>query len=152
MVPTLLPGDHLLVNKFIYQTREPQRGDIVVFEYPKDPSLDYVKRLVGIEGDVIEIKNKKLSVNNVEQDEGYIVHTDARAFPASEQPRDNFGPVAVPPDSFFVLGDNRDNSFDSRFWGFVSSSEIHGKVTSMYWSWDKEAGHVRWERIGEAVE
>lgn len=152
MTPALLAGDWILVSKSIYKTNVPQRGDIIVFEYPNDPSLDYVKRLVGVAGDIIEIKNKKLYVNNVEQGDDYIIHSDARTLSVSEHPRDNFGPVTVPPDSYFVLGDNRDNSFDSRFWGFVSSPQILGKVTSIYWSWDKEAGQIRWERIGDSVE
>lgn len=152
MAPTLRPGDRLLVNKLFYKTAKPQRGDIIVFEFPRDPSLHYVKRLVGIEGDVIEMKNKKLYVNNVEQGEGYIVHTDSKTFPASEHPRDNFGPITVPNGSFFFLGDNRDNSYDSRYWGFVSRGEIHGKVMSIYWSWDNEERRIRWERIGERIE
>lgn len=152
MAPTLRPGDRLLVNKLFYKTAKPQRGDIIVFEFPEDPSLDYVKRLVGIEGDVIEMKNKKLYVNNVEQGEGYIVHTDSKTFPASEHPRDNFGPITVPNGSFFFLGDNRDNSYDSRYWGFVSRGQIHGKVMSIYWSWDNEERRIRWDRIGERIE
>lgn len=152
MIPNLLSGDHILVNRYIYKTKKPQRGDIIVFEYPKDPTKDFVKRLVGVEGDIVEIINKNLYVNNIKQAESFVVHSDARTFPVSEQPRDNFGPITVPLDSLFFMGDNRDNSYDSRFWGVVSKEKIRGKVMSIYWSWDKESGKVRWERVGKNVE
>lgn len=151
MSPTLLIGDHILVNKFIYNSHNPQRGDLIVFEYPKDSSKDYLKRIVGTPGDVIEIKEKKLLVNKIEPVENYAIHHDPKDFPASVCPRDNFGPITVPDRSFFVMGDNRDNSFDSRFWGFVPEDKIHGKVMKIYWSWDKETNKIRWDRISTNV-
>lgn len=152
MIPTLLNGDRIFVNKFIYKNSEPQRGDIIVFEYPKDPSKDFVKRLIGVEGDVIQIKDKRVFISNVEQNESYIINLDPNIFPAGTQPRDNCGPITVPTNSLFFMGDNRDNSYDSRFWGFVSKEKVRGKVMSLYWSWDKETGKVRWDRIGKAIE
>jgi signal peptidase I len=151
MIPALLPGDHILVNKFIYQKSEPQRGDIIVFEYPKNPSQDYVKRLIGLAGDVVEIENKQLFINGHKYREDYAINGDLYTFPGYQSPRDNFGPVVVPDGFLFVLGDNRDNSADSRFWGFVGREKIKGKVIGLYWSWDREAGTVRWDRIGNTI-
>ncbi len=151
MKPTLLVGDHILVNKFIYKTREPQRGDVIVFKYPEDPSKDFVKRLIGVGGDVIEIREKRLYVNKIEQNEDYAIHCDPRQIGATFSGRDNFGPITVPSDSLFFMGDNRDNSHDSRFWGFVPIEDILGKVMVLYWSWDKKAGIIRWNRIGKKI-
>jgi signal peptidase I len=146
MESTLLVGDHLMVNKFIYgpkipftdirilPIREIKRGEIIVFNAPCDPSKDYIKRCVGIPGDKIEIKNKVLYVNDIKQDEPYVQHTDSEIIPKSDiNPRDNFGPVVVPKDSYFALGDNRDNSNDSRYWGFVPKKKIIGKALFIYW-------------------
>ena len=152
MIPTLLAGDHILVNKFIYKKSEPQRGDIIVFEYPKNPSQDYVKRLIGLAGDVVEIENKQLFINGHKYSEDYRINSDLHIFPGYQSPRDNFGPVVVPEGFLFVMGDNRDNSADSRFWGFVAREKIKGKVISLYWSWDREAGYIRWERIGNTID
>ncbi|WPD23270.1 MAG: signal peptidase I [Candidatus Electrothrix scaldis] len=160
MLPTLLVGDHLLVNRFIYKQRQPERGDIVVFEYPRDPSLDYIKRIVAVAGDVVELRDKRLFVDGVPQDAYPTVHKDNTIHPRSEDPRDNFGPVTVPEHAVFVLGDNRDNSFDSRFWGFVDESTIKGKAMSFYWSWDlkepllsaRRWSSIRWDRIGKEIQ
>ena len=163
MLNTLLIGDHILVNKFIYgiknplngntwvPIKEPGRRDIVVFKYPVNPAQDYIKRVVGIEGDTIEIKNKKVYVNGEPQDEEYAIFLDSKVLPGSIQPRDNMGPITVPENSLFVMGDNRDNSYDSRFWNFVDLKAVKGKAFILYWSWDKENFGVRWNRIGDLV-
>jgi len=145
--PTLLVGDHILVDRSLSATN-PSFGDIIVFEYPKDPTQDFVKRVVAIGGDVVEIQNKELLINNKAIEEDYIIHNDSNIYPT----RDNFGPVTVPKNSYFVLGDNRDNSHDSRFWGFIERSKIKGTVKNIYWSWDKKKFNARWNRIGLKVE
>jgi signal peptidase I len=152
MIPTLLHGDHILVDKYIYKNNVPQRGDIIIFPYPVDPSKDFAKRLVGLEGDIIEIRDKQLYINHELYAESYIINTDPSTIPASQHPRDFFGPITIPQNSLFVMGDNRDNSHDSRFWGLVDKSTVKGKVKSLYWSWDKKAFKVRWERIGKRIE
>lgn len=151
MIPSLLPGDHVLVDKFTYKNNSPQRGDIVVFPFPSDPSKPFIKRLIGLEGDIVEVKKKQLYINNKMYEEGYIVHNEPDIIPATLQPRDFLGPVTIPPNSLFVLGDNRDRSFDSRFWGFVDKSTVEGKVKIIYWSWDKQNSCVRWDRIGKRL-
>lgn len=152
MIPTLLIGDHILVDKFIYKKNEPQRGDIIIFPYPVNPSQAFVKRLIGLEGDKIEIRDKQLYINDEKYEEDYIVNLDPTILPASIAPRDNLGPIIVPEGKFFVMGDNRDNSYDSRFWKFVEKSTVQGKVKSIYWSWDKEVFKVRWDRVGKTIE
>jgi len=162
MKDTLLIGDHILVNKFIYgvrmpftgktlvSVREPRRGDIVVFRYPEEPDKDFIKRVVGIPGDVVEGRNKQVFVNGQAEDVPYAYHKDPRVLPGYlPQPRDTFGPVTVPPDSLFVMGDNRDESYDSRFWGFVRYQALKGKAFMIYWSWDSDDFNVRWGRLGD---
>ena len=163
MKETLKIGDHILVNKFIYgvkmpflQTtiipiKNPKRGDIVVFKFPEDPSKDFIKRVIGVAGDVVEVRDKKVYVNSKLLNHDFGIHTDSYIFPKSDQPRDNFGPVVVPPHSLFVMGDNRDQSYDSRFWGFVDLKAVKGKALMIYWSWDKENIGVRWNRIGHLL-
>jgi signal peptidase I len=189
MIPTLAIGDHLLVNKFIYGPRipftdsriftwkEPQRGDVIVFKYPEDESKDFIKRVIGLPGDKIEIKNGKLFINDqmvrvvdlgdyrdweqrggpppyyptpkvFEEQLGTVRH---RILYLRDQSGYDFGPKLVPRDSFFVMGDNRDNSRDSRFWGFVKHNKILGKALIIYWSWDGHDRWVRWERIGQLI-
>ena len=147
MKDTLLIGDHILVNKFIYGIKlpftdgtnllsltDPKRRDIVVFKYPEDPDKDFIKRVVGIAGDTVEVKDKKLYVNGeLQDDEPYAIHTDPRNIPGKFSARDNFGPFTVPDHSLFVMGDNRDNSHDSRFWGVVDLKAIRGKAFIIYW-------------------
>lgn len=163
MKETLLIGDHILVNKFIYgvklpflqktiiPVKEPDRGDIVVFKFPKDPKKDFIKRVVGITGDQIVIKDKKVYVNGEIEEEKHIIHMDSNIFPAQYSRRDNLESVTVPPDSIFVMGDNRDNSHDGRFWGFVDLKAIKGQAFIIYWSWDKNNFGVRWGRIGHIL-
>jgi signal peptidase I len=151
MKPTLLVGDHFLVNKVAKNSDSIERGDIIVFAFPPDPRKDFVKRVIGLPGEVIEIKDKELYVNESLFNEDYIIHTDPQIIPAGIRPRDNFGPIQIPKNSVFVLGDNRDESFDSRFRGFVDLDKVNGKVTKIYWSWDKKNSQVRWDRIGQKV-
>lgn len=163
MKPTLQIGDHILVTKFSYGIKipllrktlfsvsDPKRGDIVVFIYPEDRSKDFVKRVVGVSGDTLEIKNKKIYLNGLPYSDGHGVYMDDMIIPGAAQPRDNFGPVTVPTGSLFVMGDNRDQSYDSRFWGFVDKRDVLGKALIIYWSWNKEDINVRWDRLGRLL-
>ncbi|MGB9699477.1 MAG: signal peptidase I [Thermodesulfobacteriota bacterium] len=164
MEPTLEIGDHILVNKFIYGIKipftsirlfpleKPKRGDVVVFIYPLDPSKDFIKRVVAVEGDTVQIVNKKLIINGVEVPDPHAVYKDDTVFPQEVQKRDNFGPVTVPKGCLFVLGDNRDRSLDSRFWGFVPIEDLRGKAFIIYWSWNSQETSVRWNRIGKLIQ
>ena len=164
MEDTLVVGDHLMVNKFIYgiklpftdtrllKLRDPVRGDVLVFEYPEDRSKDFIKRVIGVPGDEISVRDKQVFVNGVLYRNPHEVHKDAQLLPREQGPRDNFGPVRVPANSYFMMGDNRDRSYDSRFWGFIRDSDIKGKAFIKYWSWDSDAWRVRWNRIGRLIE
>lgn len=149
--PTLLIGDQILVDRGV-AARNPKRGDLIAFKFPEDPNKDFVKRVVAVNGDVVEVKNKILFVNNIKKKEAYVIHRDMKLLSRDKSPRDNMGPITVPANTFFVMGDNRDNSYDSRFWGCVEASKIKGTVKTIYWSWDKEKFNVRWSRIGTMVE
>ncbi len=163
MKPTLLVGDHILVNKFIYgvklpfsditliPVKDPKRGDIVVFEFPEDPKKDFIKRVIAVAGDTVQIRNKKVYINDKPMDDPYGTHLDPHSIRGEARPRDNFGPVTVPANSLFVMGDNRDHSYDSRFWGFVNLPAVKGKAFIMYWSWDKENTGIRWRRLGQLI-
>jgi len=168
MKETLLIGDHILVNKFIYGVKlpfvgttlipikNPQREDIIVFKYPENPKLDFIKRVIGVEGDVIEMRDKHLYVNHKPYERSYAIHKDSYIIPGGFNRRDNFGPITVAKDSLFVMGDNRDNSKDSRFWGFVKLKAVKGKAFMIYWSWNKNNSgsilhYVRWGRIGHML-
>ena len=163
MEHTLEVGDYLLANKFIYgiklpfldyrlpKVRAPKRGDVVIFAYPKDPSQDFVKRLIGVPGDEIVIKDKQVFINGQPYASGHEIYKDNQVLPASAGPRDNFGPVVVPPGQYFMMGDNRDESYDSRFWGFVPESAIKGLAMVKYWSWVAGTWRVRWDRLGRII-
>lgn len=171
MIPTLLIGDHILVSKFAYDVKvpiidkvvwhraDPERKDVVVFKYPLDPDKDFIKRVIGLPGDKIVIRDKRVYVNDKELAEPYIQHTDSRILPPDASPRDNLGPIRIPPHSLFVMGDNRDESYDSRFWKFVDFSALKGKAFIIYWSWNGEGSmnldpnhfFVRWNRIGKLI-
>lgn len=163
MIPTLLIGDYLLVSKvsygirnpfkddFLYKWDIPKRQEIVVFTYPVDPKLDFIKRVIGLPGDTVEIRNKKVFVNGEPLDEPYVQFTDKDIYPMELSPRDNYGPVKVPPGHLFVLGDNRDQSYDSRFWGFVPIHSLKGKALIIYFSWDGEKTRPRLSRIGQLI-
>jgi len=175
MEDTLLIGDHLLVCKFIYGTeipfmdkfilpiRDPQQGDVIVFEFPEDEGKswlerrDFIKRVVGTPGDVVEVRNKKVYVNGKQYVLTPEIHKEAEMIlPGSQTaPRDrrDFMPaVVVPADSYFVMGDNRDRSYDSRFWGFVKRPKIKGRAFIKYWSWNSEKTWPRFNRIGRFID
>ena len=164
MEDTLVIGDHLLVSKFIYGTkipftsksivkiRDPRRGDVIVFEYPEDPSKDFIKRVIGTPGDVVEGRAKKVYVNGKLYENPHEVHKEKDIIPKEMNPRDTFGPVTVPADSYFMMGDNRDRSYDSRFWGFVSRDKIKGLAFIKYWSWDREKFRPRLGSIGRLID
>jgi signal peptidase I len=162
MLPTLQIGDHILVNKFLYGLRlpyplettlwewgQPDRGDVIVFIYPRDRSKDFIKRVVAVEGDSVEVRHKAVYVNGTKADDPHAT------FKFNEQeipgPRDNFGPITVPPHKLFVMGDNRDESHDGRFWGFVDRDDVKGKAFLIYWSWDGDVSWVRWGRLGDLI-
>jgi signal peptidase I len=163
MEDTLAIGDHLLVSKFIYGTkipfvdkrvltiRDPHQGDVIVFEYPEDPSKDFIKRVVGVPGDVVEGKEKKVYVNGKLYENPHEVHKEKDVIPKEMNPRDTFGPVTVPAGSYFVMGDNRDRSYDSRFWNFVRRDQIKGLAFIKYWSWDREKHMPRFGNIGRFI-
>lgn len=171
MLPTLQIGDHLLVNKFIYGVKVPFAGtviipfkkphtnDIIVFKFPQNPKLDYIKRVVGVPGDTIESRDKTLFINGKRFEDPYGVYMSSAVIDPAAGPRDSFGPITVPDDKVFVMGDNRDNSFDSRFWGFVDYDAILGKALIIYWSWDvtepllslDRLTSIRWTRIGDII-
>ncbi len=181
MLPTLKIGDHLLVNKFIYgikmpftgtllvPIKKPERYDIIVFRYPEDPKTDYIKRVIGTPGDKIEIRDKVVFVNGEQIADTAAHFTDSTIIPAKMKQsrifkggpnKDNFGPILVPENKWFVMGDNRDNSYDSRFWGFVDENEILGKAMIIYWSWDLNKplfsldrfSSIQFSRIGNIIE
>jgi len=171
MLPTLKVGDHLLVNKFSYGLKVPftgsvlvpwnvpERGDVIVFRFPKDRSLDYIKRVIGVPGDTVTIRDKRVFINGEAVDDPHAHFTSSVVLDGRASPRDNFGPVTVPKGTVCVMGDNRDNSYDGRFWGFVDQRDIRGKAFILYWSWDLEKPlfsldrftSVRWSRIGDLI-
>jgi signal peptidase I len=182
MIPTLLIGDHILVSKLSYGLQwptdcklqwafppvncyasqtivafgKPQRGDIVVFRFPEDEEKDFIKRIVGTPGDTVQIRHKQVLVNGEPLDDrAFTQRIDPGIIDGTINPRDNFGPVTVPEGAYFVMGDNRDQSLDSRFWGYVREEKIRGKAFRIYWSWSGQ-GHwtewVRWERFGRAIQ
>lgn len=154
MIPTLLIGDHIIVNRLAYGLRFPylgyiikwgdiKVGDIVVFEFPKDRSKDFIKRVIANEGDTVEIRNKIVYVNGKKLEDKWGFFSDNEIYPS----RDNWGPEKVPEEHIFVLGDNRDESNDSRFWGFVPKRNVKGKALLIYFSIDHGSGKIRNERI-----
>lgn len=162
MENTLKVGDHLIVNRYIYGARDagpgrllparpPRRGDVVVFRSPEDPGIDLVKRLIGLPGDQIEVRQKTLFLNGKEVDDSsFAIHGDPRlgsernAFNYQLYRRDNFGPITVPANHYFFLGDNRDFSYDSRYWGAVPRHYIKGRAFLIYWSYGGETPDGQW--------
>jgi signal peptidase I len=175
MEPNLLIGDHLLVNKLVFgpslsaaeRTVLPmsdiERQEVIVFKYPEDPERDFIKRVIGLPGEEIEVRQKRVYVNGTLLDEPYAFYMEQPpAVPKqlepggdraglSGDPRDNYGPVTVPPKQYFVMGDNRDNSQDSRYWGFLPRDYVKGRALFIYWSYEAESGNVvtgtRWGRL-----
>jgi signal peptidase I len=190
MENTLLVGDFLLVNKAVYGAEipftnkhlpafhEPRRGDVIVFKWPKDPSKNFVKRLIGLPGDTVEMRDGTVLLDGHAVRENYVVHTDAASDPSGEEfewqrdflvkgaeasvgihpSRNNWGPLIVPEKNYFVLGDNRDNSYDSRYWGFVPESLVTGQPLWVYYSYERDANrpypwltNIRWGRLGTRI-
>lgn len=155
MIPTLLKGDHVMANNLIYYFNEPERKELITFPYPEDESKIFLKRIIGLPGDTLKIKDKVLFLNGEKiEDDSYTQRIDPGIIDGRINPRDNFGPITVPPDSYFVMGDNRDQSLDSRFFGFVKREKILGRVSIIYWSWDGDVSWsegVRWNRIGQRL-
>ena len=167
MEPTLLVGDYILVSKFIYgikipftdakmlEFNKPRRGDVVVFIYPKDRSKDFIKRVIGTEGEKVEIIRSKIYVNDRLIDDPWGYYDEKNEWSKYFQSKDKYGPELVPKDSIFVLGDNRNNSQDSRFWGYVNINEVKGKAFIIYFSWDWYAQNlfnkIRWIRLGKLI-
>jgi signal peptidase I len=166
MMDTLLIGDYILVNKFLFGAeipltdthlpgvRDPQRGDIVVFKYPYDEARDFIKRIIAVGGDTIQVRDNRVVLNGRPIEEPYV-RPGSLTGPLSGQCSYQYGcePLTVPPGSYFVMGDNRDNSQDSRYWGFVRREKIRGKAFVIYWSWNWEGERhwlpVRWWRLGQ---
>lgn len=172
MKNTLLIGDHILVSKFSYGThipneipfiniklfddivlfsRVPKRGDIIVFKFPKDETRDFIKRVIGLPGDILEVRRQKVYINNKPYEDTHARHTDSPS-DSPLVPRDDFGPILIPDDHVFVMGDNRENSQDSRYWGYLNVKKIRGKAQIIYWSWDRIENWVRFERFGKILE
>jgi signal peptidase I len=172
MEKTLLIGDHILVSKFSYGihlpnevpftaiklfpdfrlfAKTPERGDIIVFKYPRDEERDFIKRVVGLPGEKLEIRRQRVYINDqLLPDQPFVNHQEP---PADDYypPRDDFGPVIIPEKHLFVMGDNRENSQDSRYWGFLNEENIRGKAVVIYWSWDGERNWVRFERFAKTL-
>jgi signal peptidase I len=166
MLPTLQIGDHILVNKFLYGPRleipltqmslgrlpglrKPRPGDVVVFIWPKDRSKDFIKRVIAVEGQTVEVRNRQVFIDGKPWDDPHATWVMQRGLGGAAG--DNYGPYTVPPDHVFVMGDNRDQSYDSRFWGPVPIADIKGEALVIYWSWDGPDRWVRWERLGRLV-
>ncbi len=168
-------------DRKVFSFREPKQGDIIVFEFPNNPEYcksfsstiknrientiergdlrqlitddckDFIKRVVAVEGDTVEVKDKKVYVNGEPLKDDHGVTVDPAVYPRGSEPRDNFGSYTVPMDSVFAMGDNRDRSYDSRYWGPVKLAEIKGKAFIIYWSWDGNEHWVRWRRFGNII-
>jgi signal peptidase I len=177
MEPTLLVGDHILVNKIVFGLRMPDsilglqipgppygsylfhfepvhRGDVVVFVFPPDRTKDFIKRVVGVAGDTVQVKDGQVILNGVKIPDPHAHFEVSAQERSAVSPRDNFGPVTVPPGKLFMMGDNRDRSYDSRFWGFVDLNDVEGRAMMIYWSWDSDGlGFlpIRWSRFGQIV-
>jgi signal peptidase I len=171
MEPNLLVGDHLLVNKFVFAPtasaierallpiRNVRRGDVVVFKFPQDPERDFIKRIIGLPGESIEVRGTQVLINGqaIEQPFAHFLLPHDPNAPASEgDPRERYGPVTVPPGHYFAMGDNRDNSEDSRYWGFLPATYLKGRALMIYWSFESDEsgspvagllGGTRWSRL-----
>ena len=164
MLATLQIGDHILVNKFLYYFTGPERGDVIVFKYPQDETRDFIKRVIGLPGETVEVRGKEVLINGVALREPYAIYGETPTF----RERERLGPLVVPPGRLFVMGDNRDHSMDSRVWGFLEIAKVKGKAFMIYFSIRSEdipytgalpsvvyvfshPSTVRWGRIGSLV-
>jgi signal peptidase I len=170
MEENLLIGDHLLVNKFVFGPSatgleravlamgELKRRDVVVFKYPEEPERDFIKRVIGLPGETVELRAKKVYINGTALDEPYVHFLPGQQTGNSEfnevtsfDVRERYGPVTVPPNQYFVMGDNRDNSQDSRYWGFLPRELVKGKALVIYWSYEAGRGDYQEEGAGATV-
>ncbi len=179
MEPTLLIGDHIMVNKIRYGLRMPDslfgltpfageipyghylfhlavvhRSDVVVFVFPLDPTKDFIKRVIGVGGDTVQVKNGRVFLNGEPMPDPHAHFEVPPQERSPYSPRDNYGPATVPAGEFFMMGDNRDRSYDSRFWGYVKLDQIEGRAMFIYWSWGTDSQSllgIRWSRFGMAV-
>jgi signal peptidase I len=169
MENNLLIGDHLLVNKFVFgptmsrleQALLPmgtiKRGDVLVFKYPVQPDRDFIKRVIGLPGETLEVRERKVYINGQPLDEPYVHHLDTYTGPSdlhevtSSDVREHFGPVTVPPDQYFMMGDNRENSADSRYWGFLRRDYVKGKALVIYWSYQSESEDYEQQDAGATI-
>jgi signal peptidase I len=166
MENNLLIGDHLLVNKFVFgpttggleqavlAVRDIRRGDVVVFKYPDEPERDFIKRVIGLPGETLELRNKKVYINGQPLEEGYVHFLDPVAQGqevTSIDVRERYGPVRVPENQYFVMGDNRDNSQDSRYWGFLPAHYIKGKALMIYWSYESGSEDYVENGVGASI-
>ena len=162
MIPTLLVGDYIMVNKFAFAplssvpplawvehlllpVRDLKRGDIVVFKYPEEPEKDYIKRVIGLPGEVLEVRDRRVYIDGKPLDETYTIHRNPRGLNADQ---DNYPPTRIPENSLFCMGDNRDNSKDSRSWGFVPRDYVKGRAFMIWWSYDEDS--YAWTKTGLA--
>ena len=177
MEPTLLVGDHILVNKLIYGLRMPDslfgltfpgppwgqylfhvepvhRGDVVVFVFPPDPTKDFIKRVIGLPGDNVAVKAGMVYLNGSPMTDPHAHFDVSPQDRSTMSPRDTFGPVTVPAGKLLMMGDNRDHSYDGRYWGFVDANQVEGRAVLIYWSWDSDGASflpIRWGRFGKVI-
>jgi signal peptidase I len=180
MEPTLLVGDHILVNKLAYGLRMPDslfgfdpmagvipyghyllrfgqvhRDDVVVFVFPPDPTKDFIKRVIGLPGDQVAVKDGVVYIDGKAIPDPHAHYELPLSMHNTVSPRDNFGPVTVPAGHYFMMGDNRDRSWDSRFWGFVAMDKVEGRAVVIYWSWNTDSSSwipLRWSRFGKLID
>ena len=170
MEQNLLIGDHLLVNKFVFgpsmtrlermllPMRDIRRGDVIVFKYPEEPERDFIKRVIGLPGEKVEVRDKRVFINDTPIGEPYVYFLEPpttaseRTETTSYNVRDWYGPVTVPAGQYFVMGDNRDNSEDSRYWGFLPRENVKGRALMIYWSYETDRADYQEEELGARVE
>jgi signal peptidase I len=169
MENNLLIGDHLIVNKFVFgpnlggldrsvlPMRDIRRGDIVVFKYPEDPERDFIKRVIGLPGETLEVRDKRVYVNGQRLEEPYVHYLEPPKGASEYQEvtsfdlRERYGPVKIPADKYFVMGDNRDNSQDSRYWGFLPREYVKGRALMIYWSYESETEDYQQTGLGATI-
>ena len=169
MEENLLIGDHLLVNKFVFGPTASgverallpagrlERRDVIVFKYPEEPDRDFIKRVIGLPGETVELRDKTVYINGKPLDEPYVHFLQPPGGMSeyhevtSYDVRERYGPVTVPPNQYFVMGDNRDNSQDSRYWGFLPRENVKGKALVIYWSYEAERGDYQEDGAGATM-